>query len=178
MYSSSNFPTHHIFFPPRLELVTFQQHPNGLSAHAGNKFALDNFFGQQPHRPARPPLWRRRADHGDNALLLLLIQAWSLARTRRIKQCALQTAIDVPLSDLPHCLGGKPQVSTHCGGGMPLIHLTQGQGAQGCAHRLQPAAQQLLYLLPISRLQLNLKSLASAHTSAIQPEMASDKYLL
>jgi hypothetical protein len=42
---------------------------------------------------------------------------------------------------------------------------------------LQPAAQQLLYLLPVSRLQLNLKSLASAHTSAIQPAMDSNKYL-
>jgi hypothetical protein len=35
---------------------------------------------------------------------------------------------------------------------------------------------QLLYLLPISRLQLNFKSLASAHSSAIQPEMPSNKY--
>src|SRR5450631_3520716 len=85
MYSLSNFPTHHIFFPPWLEVMAFQQNPDGLSAHAGNKFALDDFFGQQPHRPARPPLWRRRADHGDNALLLLLVQNRSLAGTGGIK---------------------------------------------------------------------------------------------
>src|ERR1039457_5550949 len=89
IYSSSNFPTHHIFFPPWLEVMAFQQNPDGLSAHARNKFALDNFLGQKPHRPAYPPLWRRRADHGDNALLLLLIQTCCLARTRRIKQRAL-----------------------------------------------------------------------------------------
>ena len=110
MYSSFNSPTRHIFFPPWPEVMAFQQNSNGLSAHAGNKFALDNFFGQQPHRPARPPLWRRRTDHGDNALLLLLIQTGSLARAGCIKQCALQAAIDVPSSDLPHGLGRKPQV--------------------------------------------------------------------
>src|ERR1700738_2648005 len=61
MYSSSNFPTHHIFFPPRLEVVAFQQHPDGLPADVRNQFALDHFFGQQPHRPTCPPLRRRRA---------------------------------------------------------------------------------------------------------------------
>jgi hypothetical protein len=35
----------------------------------------------------------------------------------------------------------------------------------------------LLHLIPVSPLELNLKSLASAHTSAIQPEMASCKCL-
>jgi H+-transporting ATPase len=28
MYSSSNSATHHIFFPPRLQVVAFQQHPD------------------------------------------------------------------------------------------------------------------------------------------------------
>lgn len=84
--------------------MAFQQHSDGLPAHAGNKFALDNFLGQQTHRPARPPLRRRRADYGDNALLLLLIQSRSLARTRGIKQRPFKTAIDIPPADLPYCL--------------------------------------------------------------------------
>src|SRR5665213_1290844 len=117
MYSSSNSPTHHIFFPPWLEVMAFQQNSNSLSAHAGNKFAFDHFLGQQSHRPAGTPLWRRRTDHGDNALLLLLIQTGSLARTGCIKQCALQAAIDVSSSDLPHGLGRKPEVDTHRGRG-------------------------------------------------------------
>src|SRR5450631_3495626 len=126
MYSSSNSPTHHIFFPPWLEVMAFQQNANSLSTHAGNEFAFDHFLGQQSHCPAGPPLWRRRTDHGDNALPLLLIQAWGLARTRCIKQCALQAAINVPSSDLPHSLGRKAKVDTHRGCGLPLIHLTQG----------------------------------------------------
>ncbi len=31
MYSSSNSATHHIFFPPRLQVVAFQQDPDGFS---------------------------------------------------------------------------------------------------------------------------------------------------
>ena len=106
--------------------MAFKKNSNSLSAYARNKFAFDHFLGQQSHRPAGTPLWRRRTDHGDNALLLLLIQTGSLARTGCIKQCALQAAIHVSSSDLPHGLGRKPEVDTHRGRGLPLIHLTQG----------------------------------------------------
>src|ERR1700691_4519380 len=116
MYSLSNFLTHHIFFPPRLKVVAFQQ---------------------QPHRPTRPPLWGRRADHSDNALLLLLIKSWSLAWTGGIEQRPLQSAIKIPPADLPYCLGGKPQVGSHRRRGLSLIQLTQGQGAQCRPYRLQ-----------------------------------------
>ena len=133
-----------------------------------NQFALDNFFGQQPHRPTRPSLRRRRADHRDNALLLLLIKSRSLARTSGIEHRPLQSAIKIPLADLPHRLGGKPQVDAYRRRGLPLIQLAQGQGAQCRAYRLQSASQQLIYLLSISLLKLNLKSYASAHSSAIQ----------
>src|ERR1700719_3220716 len=177
MYSLSSFPTHHIFFPPRLEVVAFQQHPDGLPADVRNQFALDHFFGQQTHRPTRPPLRRRRADDRDNALLLLLIKSRSLARTSGIEHRPLQSAIKIPLANLPHRLGGKPQVGAHRRRGLPLIQLAQGQGAQCRAYRLQPASQQLIYLLSISLLEFNLKSYASAHSSAIQSETAPNKYL-
>src|ERR1039458_5307737 len=48
MYSSFSSPTHHIFFPPRLEVVAFQQYPDCLPSHLRNQFSLDHFFGQQP----------------------------------------------------------------------------------------------------------------------------------
>ena len=86
MYSSSNFPMHHIFFPPRFEVVAFQQDTNGLSTHIGNKFAFNNLFGQQSHRPACPAFRGRRADNRDNALLLLLVQDRGLARPSGIEQ--------------------------------------------------------------------------------------------
>src|ERR1035437_10408510 len=131
-----------------------------------------------PHRPTSPSLWRRRADHGDNALLLLLIKSRSLARTSGIKQRSLQSAIKIPLADLPHRLGGKSKVGAHRRRGLPLIQLPQGQGAQGRAYPLQPASQQLIYLLSIALLEFNLKSYTSAHASDIQPEPAPNKCLL
>src|ERR1035437_4205643 len=54
MYSSSNSATHHIFFPPRLQIVAFQQDPDGLSSYSWYQLAFDHFFRQQAHRPARP----------------------------------------------------------------------------------------------------------------------------
>src|SRR5271168_825822 len=177
MYSSSNFPTHHIFFPPRLEVVAFQQHSDGLPANVRHQLALDHLFGQKTHCPTRPSLRGRRADHGDNALLLLLIKNRGLAWTGGIEQRPLQSAIKIALTDLPYRLGRKPKVGAHRRRGLPLIQLTQGQGAQGRAYPLQPASQQLIDLLSISLLEFNLKSYASAHSSVIQQMQALGKCL-
>ena len=149
MYSWSNFATHHIFFPPRFQVVAFQQHPNGFSPHPRNQFAPNRFFGQQPHRPAHPPFRRRRAGYGDNLLALVLVQRWSLARTCSVEQRPLQPFLFIALADLPDGLGRETQITAHCGRGLPLIHLPQGQRAQHRAHRLQTAAQQLIQPLTI-----------------------------
>jgi hypothetical protein len=163
MYSLSNFATHNIFFPPRLEIVASQQHSNGLSAHSRNQLAFDNFFGQQPHRPTHPSIRRGRADHGDNLLALALIQSRSFARTRGIEQRPIQSLLLIPGADLPHCLGRESQVSAYRGRGLSLIYLTQSQGAQYGAHRLQSAAQQLMQLLSLPLCKLNLKPFPSTH---------------
>ena len=175
MYSSSNFPTHHIFFPPRLEVVAFQQDTDGLSAHVRNKFASNHLLGQQPHRPACPAFWRRRAHNRNDALFLFEVQGRSLARSSGIEQRPLQAPLLVPLADLPYGLGGKHQVSADRRRGLPLIHLMQCQSVLYRPNRLQTTPQQLLYMLPVFRGQRDLKSLASAHTSAIQPLRARHK---
>ena len=151
MYSSSNFPMHHIFFPPRFEVVAFQQDTNGLSTHIRNKFSFNNLFRQQSHRPACPAFWRRRANYCDDALLLLLIQSRTLTRPSGIEQRTLYSPLLIPLADLPHSLGGKHQVGAHRRRGLPLIHLEQRQSAYHRTYRLQTPAQDLLYLLPIFR---------------------------
>src|SRR5438105_1251404 len=71
MYSRFSSAMHHIFFPPRLEIVVEQQDANSFSSDRGNQFPLHRFFGHQPHRPAGTPLGGISADHGDNALPLL-----------------------------------------------------------------------------------------------------------
>src|SRR3974390_1772211 len=122
MYSSSNFATHHIFFPPRLEVVAFQQDTNGLSTHIGDQFSFDHLFRQQSHRPACPAFWGRRADHRHYPPLLLLVQCRSFARSSGIEQRPLDSSLLIALADLPHGLGGKHQVGCHRRRGLPLIH--------------------------------------------------------
>src|SRR5450755_2194605 len=64
-YSSLSSATHHIFFPPRLEVVVEQQNPNGLSSDSRNQFPLHRFFGHQAHGPSGKTLRRSAADHSD-----------------------------------------------------------------------------------------------------------------
>src|SRR6266700_93081 len=124
IYSSSRFPTHHIFFPPRLEVVAFQQDTDGFSAHIRHKFAFNNLFRQQSHRASCPAFWGRRADHRDYPLLLLLVQCRSFARSCGIEQRPLDSSLLIALADLPNGLGGEHQAGTvkggvkvdHCGG--------------------------------------------------------------
>ena len=47
MYSSSSSPTHHIFFPPWLQVMAFQQNPDGFSPYPWNQFAFDYFFSHR-----------------------------------------------------------------------------------------------------------------------------------
>src|ERR1700689_592710 len=42
---------HHIFFPPRLEVVVEEQNADGFPAHTWHQSPFDGFFGHQPHRP-------------------------------------------------------------------------------------------------------------------------------
>ena len=68
MYAWSNSAMHHIFFPPRLQLVALQQNPDCLSAHFGHQLALDGLFGDQADRPTgsafRRPLPGGSPSHG------------------------------------------------------------------------------------------------------------------
>src|ERR1019366_9160714 len=178
MYSWSNFATHHIFFPPRLQVVAFQQHPDGLSPYSRNQLATNHFFGQQTHRPANSTFWRRRADYGDNLLTLVLVERRGFPWTCRVEQCSIQPVLPIPLADLPHGLGRKPQASTHGGRGLSKVQLPQSQGAQNSPYRLQSATQQLFQLSAIPRRKLDLKLDASAHALAIQPIRPLNKCLV
>src|ERR1035438_8341729 len=64
MYSSSSSATHHIFFPPRFQVVAFEQDSYRLSSHPRHQPALHRLLRQQAHRPPRPALRRRTADQG------------------------------------------------------------------------------------------------------------------
>src|SRR6202023_3590597 len=58
MYSGLSSATHHIFFPPRLQVVAFEQDPNRFSSYPRYQLALDRLCGDQAHGPAGMSLWR------------------------------------------------------------------------------------------------------------------------
>src|SRR5208337_1714073 len=74
MYSSFSSATHHIFFPPRLEVVAEQQDPNRLPANPWHQLPLDGLLGDQAYRPAGVAFRRLATNHGDDPLLLRLVQ--------------------------------------------------------------------------------------------------------
>jgi hypothetical protein len=131
--------------------VAFQQDPDRFSTDRRNKFAAYNLLGQQSNRPTCPPLRRRRADNGDDALLLFEVQGGSLARSSRIEQRPLQASLLIPFADLPHSLGGKHQIRADGWRRLPLVQLKQRQSVFYRTHRLQSTAQQLLQMLPVFR---------------------------
>src|SRR5450631_2762395 len=94
-YSSLSSATHHIFFPPRLEVVVEQQNPNGLSSCSRNQFPLHRFLGHQAHGPSGKTLRWIAANHSDNALLLAVVQQPGRSGPRLFIKRAFQAPLPV-----------------------------------------------------------------------------------
>src|ERR1035437_5672936 len=169
IYSSSSSATHHIFFPPRLEIVTLQQHPDGLSTHARNQFALHRFRRDQPHAPPRLPGGRGAAHHGNDALALTLLQPPLLARTRLLCERLLQTLFLPAPGNGPHRLGGDRQIPRHLRRRLPLVQLVQKPGPPQHARRLPPLVQHPGDLLPLLLRQLHIYPMVRSHAPIMPP---------
>ena len=72
---------HHIFFPPRPEVVVGEKKTDGFAACAGHKLLFHSFFSHQPYGPAGETVGRVAADHGDDTLLLPGVQHGRRTRT-------------------------------------------------------------------------------------------------
>src|ERR1035437_1622683 len=107
MYAWSNSAMHHIFFPPRLQLVALEQNPDCLAAHIGYQLAFDGLFGDQADRPTGPAFRRLTADHGNDALLLGAIENLLGSRSLFGGSGRTQTVTDVAMGDLADRLSGK-----------------------------------------------------------------------
>src|ERR1700679_2308371 len=99
MYSSLSSGTHHIFFPPRLEVVAKKQNPNGFASDPRNQMSLYSLFGHQPHGPPGMALWRSGAHHGDDPLLLAVFQQRGCPRTLFLVDGTIEPAL---LISMPH----------------------------------------------------------------------------
>src|ERR1039458_9281809 len=104
MYASLSSARHHIFFPPRLEVVVEEQNPNGFPSHAGNQSSFHRFLGHQSHGQAGAALGRRTAPTGDDPLLLAVVQNAGGARALLVIQYRFETARLVPMADFANGL--------------------------------------------------------------------------
>jgi hypothetical protein len=91
---------HHIFFPPRLQLVALQQNPDCFSAHLGNQLSFDGLFGDQADGPTGAAFRRFAADHSDDTLLLGAVENLLCPRPLFGVDGRIQTVVDVAMGDL------------------------------------------------------------------------------
>src|SRR3954452_8415416 len=157
MYSLLSSATHHIFFPPRLQAVVEEQNPDGFSSHPWHQFPLDRFLRYQSHRPSGATCRRMAANHGDDALLLAVLQQGSRSGPILFIECPFQPPFLVAVADLPNRLGSQRDNVGNAWGANTLGELQERRGAQHDSHRLYAAAQQFSDILLVPRGGINMQ---------------------
>src|SRR5271157_668912 len=172
MSASSSSATHHIFFPPRLEVVVEEQHPNGFPSRTGNQSPFLGFLRHQPHGPASAALRRRSAHHGDDPLLLTVVQDLCRAGTRLVVECGIEASLLVATREVPNGLGGERNECGDARRANPLGQLQQRQCPQHDSDLLYAAAQQLPQLLLVLLLDFDTQSWSS-HTPSMRQNITA-----
>src|SRR5215472_2742277 len=133
---------HHIFFPPRLEVVAEKENADGFPAHTRHQSPSDGFFGYQSHRPPGETLGWIAANHGDDALFLAVLQQSFGSRTLLLVKRPLQTAFAVAMADLPDRLRRQRHHTRNLGSAHALSELEKRHCPQHNSHLLHTAAEQ------------------------------------
>jgi len=109
MNSSSTIGTHHIFFPPWLQLVFSQNHAHRLSTDLGDDSSSNGPFCEKPDRPACSPLRRRAADERNQGVLLNAVQLGDTTRARILGEGMLKATFAVAARIPGHLAGIRPE---------------------------------------------------------------------
>jgi hypothetical protein len=158
---------HHIFFPPRLEIVVKQQNPDGFSTHSWYQFTFHGLFGYQSHGPTRLALWRIAAYHGDDALFLVAVQHLDRAGSLLLVQSTIQSALFITMAEPPDCLGGQWDDLGNLRSAGVLSQLQQRQGSEDDSHLLHPAFNQIPQFLLVFLTDVNTQSWTT-HTQSMR----------
>src|SRR5215470_18264873 len=143
MYSSLSSATHHIFFPPRLEVVVQEQNPDRFPSHARDQAPLDGLLCYQTDRPAGAALRGIATHHRDNPLFLAVIEHRSSARPRSLEQRGFQTSALVTMANGANGLRSEWDDSGNPRRAGAFRQFQQRQGTQDDPHLLHTATQQL-----------------------------------
>jgi len=98
-----------------------QQNPYGFPSHAWNQSLLHGFLGHQSHGPPGATFWRVAADHGNDALLLAVLQQPGRSRPPLVVKGLFQAGILVTAPDLPHRFRRQAHVGGHLGDGLAVV---------------------------------------------------------
>src|SRR5215467_13426395 len=142
MYSSVRSATHHIFFPPRLEVVVEQQNPDRLSSHPRNQLSFHRFFGYQTDRPARATFWRGGAHHCDDPLLLVVVQHFGGAGPLLLIKRAVESGLLVTVAEPANRLCRDRDGLGNMGSTDTLCQLQERQGPENNADLLHATFQE------------------------------------
>jgi len=149
MYAWSNSAMHHIFFPPRLQLVALQQDPNCLPAHLGNQLPFDSLFGDQADGPTGTTFRRFAADHGNDTLLLRTVEDLPCPRPLLGVDGGAQAVAHVAMGDLADRLGSKRKRPCDLRRAEAAGKLAKRQRSQDDAYLLNASTQQFVDLREI-----------------------------
>ena len=118
-----------------------QQNPYGFPSYTGNQFAFDGFLRYQADGPTSAAFRWIAAHHGNQTLLLALIEHFGRSRPLFLVQRPLQPTLLVTTADTAYGLGGERDYvgDLRCAGA--LCQLQQSQGAQDNPNLLNAAAQ-------------------------------------
>jgi hypothetical protein len=108
MYSASIIGTHHIFFPPRFEVVAGEEASGGIAAHLGNDGATNSLFGDEADGPLRTTFRRRSADHRRERGLFFRAEELRRVRTRLVFEAGFQPEVHSPPSHAPDLSRVRP----------------------------------------------------------------------
>jgi hypothetical protein len=84
--------------------VVEEQYADGLPAYSWNQSPLDGLLHHQPYGPSSAALWWITANHGDNPLLLAIIEHFGRSRPFFLVKGALQAALLVSVAHFPNRL--------------------------------------------------------------------------
>src|ERR1035437_1703404 len=127
MYSLFSSATHHIFFPPRLQIVVLKKKANRFPAHRRCQLSLHRFTSDQTHTPTCLAFGRRRAHHGNDPLILAYVQRPWFAGARLFIQRRLQPFFLATTSYRSYRLPCHAHVSGYLHSRLSLVKLTKNQ---------------------------------------------------
>src|ERR1019366_2740831 len=143
-YSASSSATHHIFFPPRLQVMTLEQDANRFPAHPPCQLPLHCFLGDEPDTPPRPPFRRRAAHEGDDPLTLARVQHPALAGTWLLVQRRFQPLLRVAPGNRPHGFGRHAHLVGNLRRSLSLVQLAQDRSSRSTRADSRP-----LFSIPV-----------------------------